>query len=115
MARNSIGKDGLAFSANQAVETLGRNIQVARKRRAWTLEEMTGSMFVTRKTLSRLEAGDSSVGLSILVAALHVLGMGDDLQMVATPGKDTVGIFSERQRLPQRVRKKHTDKDEMDF
>ena len=115
MARNSKGKDGLAFSANQAVETLGRNIQVARKRRGWTLEDMAGSMFVTRKTLSRLETGDPSVGLSVLVAALHVLGMESDLQMVAAPGNDTVGIFSERQRLPQRVRKKQTDKDEMDF
>ncbi len=94
---------------------LGTNIQTARKRRGWTLEEMAGSMLVTRKTLSRLEAGDPAVGLSVLSSALHLLGMVNDLQSVAAPGNDTVGMFAERQRLPERVRKKQKKKDELDF
>ena len=115
MTRNSLGKEGLAPPAHQAIKVLGSNIQTARKRRSWTLEEMARSMLVTRKTLSRLEAGDPSVGLSVLAAALHVLGIVTDLQIVAAPANDTVGMFSERQRLPQRVRKKQTKKDELDF
>ena len=58
MARNSLGKEGLTLSAYQAIKVLGKNIQTARKRRGWTLEEMAGCMLVTRKTLSRLESGD---------------------------------------------------------
>jgi transcriptional regulator with XRE-family HTH domain len=115
MARKTLGKEGLTLPAHQAIEVLGNNIQTARKRRGWTLEEMAGSMLVTRKTLSRLESGDPSVGLSVLAAALHVLGMVNDLQSVATPENDSVGIFFERQRLPQRVRKKLINKDELDF
>lgn len=115
MARNSLGKEGLTVSAHQAVEALGRNIQIARKRRGWTLEEMAASMLVTRKTLSRLEAGDPSVGLSVLAAALHALGMVNDLRNIAAPESDAVGAFSEKQRLPQRVRKKQVKKNELDF
>jgi transcriptional regulator with XRE-family HTH domain len=115
MARNSLGKEGLTLPAHQAIEVLGANVRTARKRRGWTLEEMAGSMLVTRKTLSRLESGDPSVGLSVLAAALHVLGMVNELKNIATPENDTVGIFSEKQRLPQRVRKKQLPKDELDF
>ena len=115
MARNSSGKEGLTLSAYQAIKVLGNNIQTARKRRGWTLEEMAGSMLVTRKTLSRLESGDPAVGLSVLAAALHALGVVNDLQSVAAPENDIVGLFSEKQRLPQRVRKKTLNKDEMDF
>lgn len=115
MGRGSLGNEGLTLTARQAIKALGDNIQTARKRRGWTLEEMAGSMLVTRKTLSRLEAGDPAVGLSVLAAALHALGMTGNLQNIAAPGNDPVGIFSEKQRLPQRVRKKQTHKDELDF
>lgn len=76
---------------------------------------MAGSMLVTRKTLARLEAGDPSVGIAVLAAALHALNMVGDLNPVAAPEKDAVGLFYEKQRLPQRVRKKKTPSDELDF
>lgn len=115
MARKSLGREGLPVLAQQAIEVVGKNIQTARKRRGWSLEEMAGSMLVTRKTLSRLEAGDPSVGLTVLAAALHVLDMTRDLKQVAAPENDEIGMFYERQRLPQRVRKKRTPADKLDF
>jgi transcriptional regulator with XRE-family HTH domain len=115
MARNSLGSEGLALPARHAIKMLGDNIQTARKRRGWTLEEMAGSMLVTRKTLSRLETGDPAVGLSVLAAALHALGIVNELQNVAAPMNDSVGMFSEKQRLPQRVRQKQINKNELDF
>lgn len=115
MARKSYSSEGLPPSAQNAVKTLGAHIQTARKRRGWTLEQMSGAMLVTRKTLSRLEAGDPSVGLAVLAAALHALDMVDDLARVAAPEKDEVGLFHEKQRLPRRVRKKKTPADELDF
>ncbi|ABQ26282.1 helix-turn-helix domain-containing protein [Geotalea uraniireducens] len=115
MTRNSLSKEGLPTPAQQAVEVLGRNIRIARKRRGWSLDEMAGSMLVTRKTLSRLENGDPAVGLSVLAAALHVLNMTDDLKKVATPESDSVGMFYEKQRLPRRVGKKKTSADDLDF
>ena len=76
---------------------------------------MAGTMLVTRKTLSRLEGGDASVGLGVLAAALHALDLTSDLTEIALPEKDAVGLFHEKQRLPQRVRKKKTPPDELDF
>ena len=115
MTRNTTTKEGLAFPAQTATKILGENIRIARKRRGWTMEEMATSMLVTRKTLSRLEAGDPSVGLSVLASALHALGMSSDLQKVAEPATDSVGQFADKQRFPKRVSKKQTNKDELDF
>ena len=114
MTRKTLGSEGLSSPAQQALKVVGANIQTARKRRGWSLEQMAGAMLVTRKTLSRLEAGDPSVGLGVLAAALHALNLVNDLPQVATPEKDTVGLFHEKQRLPQRVRKKKAP-DELDF
>lgn len=115
MTRKGLGKAGLPSRALRAIETVGKNIQNARKRRGWSLEEMAGSMLVTRKTLSRLEAGDPSVGITVLAAALHVLDMTTSLQRIAAPENDEIGLFSEKQRLPQRVRKKQAPTDKLDF
>ncbi len=108
-------QEKLALPARTATTVLGENIRIARKRRGWTMAEMAMSMLVQRKTLSRLEAGDPSVGLSVLASALHALGMSRDLQKVADPSADSVGKFSDKQRLPKRVRKKSTNKNELDF
>ena len=115
MTQNKTKKENLALPAQTATTILGENIRVARKRRSWTIEEMARSMLVQRKTLSRLEAGDPSVGLSVLASALHALGMIRDLQNVADPSADSVGKFFDKQRLPKRVRKKNTPNNELDF
>lgn len=115
MSRKSFSKEGLAAEAGKALQTLGENIRTARKRRRWGIAEMAGTMMVTRKTLSRLEAGDPAVGLSVLASALHVLGMANDLVEVAAPERDEIGIFNEKRRLPERVREAKTTADELDF
>ncbi len=115
MTRKTLSSEGLPASAQQALKMVGANIQTARKRRGWSLDQIAGTMLVTRKTLSRLEGGDASVGLGVLAAALHTLNLTSDLKQVATPEKDAIGVFHEKQRLPQRVRKKKVPSDELDF
>jgi transcriptional regulator with XRE-family HTH domain len=44
---------------------------------------MAERMGITRPTLNRLERGDLSVGLGVLVRALGVLGLEDDLAKLA--------------------------------
>lgn len=100
--------------ASQTIAQLGQRIRIARKRRALTMAEMAARMFVTRKTLSRLEKGDPGVSLAVFASALWVLGLEKGLLTVANPEQDTVGIFHERQRLPQRVRPP-ADTDDLNF
>lgn len=84
---------------------LGERVRLARKRRNLTMEELSSRMFVTRKTLARLEKGDPGVSLAVFASALWSLGLEKDLQEVVLPERDRVGIFHERKRLPIRVRK----------
>lgn len=80
------------------------------------MQEMASRMFITRKTLARLEKGEPGVSLAVLTSALWVLGLENDLKKLADPEQDTVGIFHERKRLPERVRPAQSDlKDELDF
>lgn len=78
------------------------------------MEDMASRMFVTRKTLSRLEKGDPGVSLAVFASALLVLGLEKDLIEIAAPEKDKTGIFLEMQRLPERIRKQK-NKDDLDF
>ncbi|MCF6289524.1 MAG: hypothetical protein L3J03_00755 [Desulfobacterales bacterium] len=78
------------------------------------MEDMASRMFVTRKTLARLENGDPGVSLAVFTSALWVLGLEKDLLEIAGPEHDRVGIYREQQRLPERVRSSG-NKDELDF
>ncbi len=104
MTKNTRSLSSLPPDVTNALSRVGESIRIARKRRGMTLDGMASRMFVTRKTLARLEKGDPSVSLGVLASALWVLGMEKDLLEIALPEKDEVGNFRDRQRLPKRVR-----------
>jgi transcriptional regulator with XRE-family HTH domain len=114
MTKKTLSVSSLPPEVADALSHLGQNIGIARRRRKITLEEMASRMFVTRKTLSRLENGTPGVSLAVLASALWVLGFEKDLLEIAHPEKDKVGMYRERQRLPKRVRPSKT-KDDLDF
>lgn len=62
---------------------------------------MADRMLVSLQTLQRLEAGDPSVGISVLASALFVLGMTQRLETLVAPETDTVGMREELSRLPK--------------
>jgi transcriptional regulator with XRE-family HTH domain len=97
-----------------AISRMGDHIRIARKRRAISMAEMASRMFVSRKTLSRLENGEPGVSIGVFAMALWVLGLDRELLNVALPEKDRAGIFLERQRLPKRIRVK-PGPDDLDF
>jgi len=63
--------------------SLGGRLRIARLRRRMSATEMAERMGVSRMTLHSLEKGDLSVGLGILVRALGVLGLEEDLDRLA--------------------------------
>ena len=107
-------QNSLPPEAATIISQLGERIRIARKRRAVTMENMASRMFVTRKTLARLENGDPGVSLAVFTSALWVLGLEKDLHEIAVPEHDKVGIYRERQRLPKRERPTKS-KDDLDF
>jgi transcriptional regulator with XRE-family HTH domain len=107
-------RSGIPPPVDDALIRIGERIRQARTRRGITQAEMAARMFVTRKTLSRLEQGEPGVSLSILASALWVLGLERGLQEIADPDRDVVGVRRERQRAPQRVRRTKRE-DALDF
>ena len=71
-------------------------------------------MLVSLQTLQRLEAGDPTVGLAVLAAALFVLGLTRRLELLVSPEIDVVGTAEELARLPRTVRASSRD-DALDF
>ncbi len=114
MPQNRLSKNSLPPEIADVISRLGERIRIARKRRGITMEEMASRMFVNRKTLSRLEKGDSGISLAVFVSALWVLGLDKDIKNVALPELDQVGIIHERKRLPERVRASKNAR-ELDF
>ena len=114
MPQNRLSKNSLPPEMADVISRLGERIRIARKRRGITMEEMASRMFVNRKTLARLEKGDSGISLAVFVSALWVLGLDKDIRDVALPELDQVGILHERKRLPERVRASKNARD-LDF
>lgn len=58
-----------------AVELLGTLVQLERKSRKMTAQEMAGRLGIDRSTLQRLEHGDPKVELGVAFEACAILGI----------------------------------------
>lgn len=67
----------------RSIEALGARLRLARERRRMTSAEAAERAGISRTTLSKLEHGEASVGLSVLVRVLGVLGLDEDLNQIA--------------------------------
>ena len=113
MPRASRAASGLPPQSQRAITQLGKNIALARRRRKMPQRLMAERMLVSVQTLQRLEAGDPTVGLAVLVSALHVLGMTQRLASLVAPESDRAGISEDLSRLPERTHA--ASDDELDF
>jgi len=103
MPRASRVTTGLPPQSKRALESLGRDIAIARKRRKITQRLMAERMFVSVQTVQRLESGDPTVGIAVLASALFVLGFTKRLAELAAPDSDQVGMREELARLPTKT------------
>ena len=115
MTRSTLGKDGLPLSLRRKIVQVGQHIKLARKRRRLTMQDMADRMFVTRKTLNRLEAGEPGVSFGILAAALLTLGLENDLDHLAKPETDIAGNMIDKQSYDQKQRIRPSRKIDLDF
>lgn len=82
---------------------IGKNLQVARKRRQKTVKQAAEMMGTSLSSVRRMEVGDPSVRVETYLAALEVYQLDHTLRF-ADPEDDRIGLALEKQRLPQRVR-----------
>ena len=65
----------LSAQAIEAAELLGARIQLARRERRWTLQELADRIGVTAVTMRKVERGDPSVRLGIAFEAAALTGV----------------------------------------
>ena len=83
----------------RTTQGLGERLRLARLRRRISATEMAERVGVSRGTLHSLERGDLTVGLGVLVRALGVLGLDDDLDLLAK--EDALGHRLQDARMPR--------------
>jgi len=77
------GKTVLLPKRERLLVVLGEQVKLARLRRDLSVEQLAERAGIARTTLLRLERGDGGVALSTLVKALFVLGLEQDILLVA--------------------------------
>ena len=65
------------------MQTLGENIHLARLRRDLTSEQVAERAGISRNTLIKIERGDEGVAIGMYFRVLIVLGLQDDLLLIA--------------------------------
>lgn len=102
----------IPHKAKDALQDIGSQIRLARKRRRWTIAELAQKVGISPPTVIALEKGQPTVSTGVLVSVLWVLGLEKELQTLTHP-TDVEGIKLANNRLPQRVRisKKDLDND----
>jgi|SRR6185312_1019173 len=93
----------LPNKAKETLQGLGLQIQMARKRRLWTIAELAMKIGVSAPTIIALEKGQPTVGVGILFSALWTLGLEKELIQISQPS-DEEGIQFTNMRLPKKVK-----------
>jgi transcriptional regulator with XRE-family HTH domain len=89
-------------SSAKVLETLGQRLKDARLRRRFSMETVCARADISRPTLYKVENGDPSVAMGIYVQVLRVLGLVEDLSLIAKD--DVLGRRLQDESLPHRKR-----------
>lgn len=95
-------------SVQRALRGLGRDIQIARKKRRLPVADFAARMGVSQGTVARLEKGEPGVGLGSVAMALLALGELGRLQNLLDVSRDDTGLMLDLDSLPQRIRRRRT-------
>ena len=68
---------------NKALQQMGENIKLARKRRKLTTIQVAERADIARSTLHLIEKGEPSVAMGAYFNVLRVLGLQEDILMLA--------------------------------
>ena len=100
------------LAVTRALTALGRNIELARRRRGLSQADLASRMSVSVSTVRRLEDGHPGTALTYLASALQVFGDLEKLSLLLDTQADSVGlalmdaevpsgIYSKRRKTPK--------------
>ena len=82
---------------------IGNGIKTARVRRHMTQEELAGRVGASWHTIRKIEGGSPVTRIAYYLKALWVLGLFEDVRLLADPERDREGISIGRTRLIDNV------------
>jgi DNA-binding XRE family transcriptional regulator len=88
MSKQSAVIDSLPPEVRKALEQLGENLAVSRKRRRETQQAWAQRLGVSAPTLIRMEKGDPTVSMGTYATALWLMGRTSALPDLADPALD---------------------------
>lgn len=88
----------------RSLKKLGRDVEVARKKRRLTIAALCERAGISAPLYSRLVAGAPGTSVGAYAMVLFALGMGTPLENLMDPAQDDTGLLLEEERLPKRVR-----------
>ncbi|BCQ22314.1 helix-turn-helix domain-containing protein [Caballeronia sp. NK8] len=99
MPRRATAADMLPRPASRALEALGTNLRIARKRRRESLATFAERMQVSVPTLQKMEKGDPTVSMGVYASALWLIGRVHLLATIADPAADETALMLELHNL----------------
>jgi transcriptional regulator with XRE-family HTH domain len=87
-----------------AAQRIGAHLAAWRKLQGLTAEQVSERAGISRGTLRRLENGETSVGLDVLLNVTRVLGALDRVVEAFDPYETELGRARADEALPKRVR-----------
>lgn len=90
--------------SRSALKQLGNDLRSARLRRGISVADLAVRSGTSASTITRLEKGDSGVGIGTLSDVLVVFGLIERLADLIDARKDELGMALDAERLPRRGR-----------
>ncbi|WP_312524945.1 helix-turn-helix transcriptional regulator [Comamonas sp.] len=91
---------------DRALKAMGKNIELARRRRGLSQADLASRMSVSVSTVRRLEDGSPGTALIYLASALQVFGDLEKLSLLMDTQTDSVGLALMDAELPTRIHSK---------
>ena len=108
MPRHTRSTEGLPPPALHTLSTLAFGLKTARIRRRISVRDMAERLFVSPRTVVRMERGDPKVGIGIVITAVWVLGLNRAFDSVFAIESDRSGLALDIERQPKRVASKRS-------
>jgi DNA-binding XRE family transcriptional regulator len=96
--------DTLPPKVKRALQKLGADIALARRKRQLKTVMMAERVGVAKSTYVKVEKGDPTVAMGAYAMALFVLGFDSAIGDLVDPGRDDQGLLLDAERVPKRVR-----------
>lgn len=100
------------LTVDRALKSLGKNIELARRRRGFSQADFASRMGASVSTVRRLEDGHPGTALTYLANALLVFGELEKLSLMMDTQFDATGLALMDSELPVRIhtKRRHTYK-----